>query len=102
MVDISVWHPGTDIQAPTEQSNPNVGTLRLGHRERLLIELLMEGCTDAAIARRMCLSERTVRRITARLMASLGARSRFEAGVRAAQAGWCTGSPSKGIRRERR
>lgn len=56
-------------------------------RETTVIRLLEQGCTDDAVARRLGLSDRTVRRMTASLMSKLGARSRFEAGVRAAQLG---------------
>ncbi|MFI6040941.1 response regulator transcription factor [Nocardia sp. NPDC051321] len=56
-------------------------------RELELIQLLCEGHTDEAAARRMNLSVRTVRRLTQQLMGHLGARSRFEAGVLAARMG---------------
>ncbi|MFI6169094.1 response regulator transcription factor [Nocardia sp. NPDC051052] len=56
-------------------------------RELVLIQLLCEGHTDEAAARRMNLSVRTVRRMTQQLMGHLGARSRFEAGVLAARMG---------------
>lgn len=56
-------------------------------RELALIQLLCEGHTDEAAARRMNLSVRTVRRMTQQLMEQLGARSRFEAGVLAARMG---------------
>jgi DNA-binding NarL/FixJ family response regulator len=49
---------------------------------------LAEGHTDEAIAKRLGVSHRTARRIASDLMDRLGARSRFEAGVRAVQQGW--------------
>ncbi|MGW6263046.1 helix-turn-helix transcriptional regulator [Streptomyces sp. NPDC055085] len=52
------------------------------------LRLLAQGLTDAAIAKRLGVSPRTARRIAAELLSSLGARSRFEAGVRAVQQGW--------------
>jgi DNA-binding CsgD family transcriptional regulator len=52
------------------------------------LRLLAAGHTDAAIAARLGVSARTARRIASELMTQLAARSRFEAGVRAAQRGW--------------
>ncbi|MEU6211673.1 LuxR C-terminal-related transcriptional regulator [Streptomyces sp. NPDC047023] len=52
------------------------------------VRLLAEGHTDEAIAKRLGVSSRTARRIANELMERLGARSRFEAGVRAVQEGW--------------
>lgn len=57
-------------------------------KERALLRLVAEGCTDAAAAGRLHVSQRTVRRMMALLMERLGARSRFEAGVKAARRGW--------------
>lgn len=56
--------------------------------ERVALKLLAQGFTDEAVARRLDVSLRTVRRMMARLMTMLGTRSRFEAGVRAAKRGW--------------
>ncbi|MFU8849569.1 helix-turn-helix transcriptional regulator [Micromonospora sp. SL1-18] len=56
--------------------------------EKELLQILAAGHTDEVAARKLGLSLRTVRRITAALMERLQARSRFEAGVRAAQCGW--------------
>jgi DNA-binding CsgD family transcriptional regulator/sugar-specific transcriptional regulator TrmB len=55
------------------------------------LRLLAEGHTDEAIAKRLGVSHRTARRIASELMERLGARSRFEAGVRAVQQGWLPG-----------
>jgi DNA-binding NarL/FixJ family response regulator len=52
------------------------------------IRLLGEGMTDEAIAKRLGVSTRTVRRLVSNVMTVLDARSRFEAGVRAVQEGW--------------
>ena len=57
-------------------------------RELAILRLLAKGHTDAAIARRLGLSGRTVRRIATGLMSRLDARSRFAAGVHAVQRGW--------------
>ncbi|MGW1259831.1 DUF6879 family protein [Streptomyces sp. NPDC002513] len=57
-------------------------------QEVQVIRLLAEGITDEAIAKRLGVSTRTVRRLVANVMTVLDARSRFEAGVRAVQGGW--------------
>ncbi|MGC0422787.1 helix-turn-helix domain-containing protein [Embleya sp. AB8] len=58
-------------------------------QEAEALRLLGKGLTDEAIAKRLGVSPRTARRIAADLMELLGARSRFQAGVYAAQRGWC-------------
>ncbi|MGW5399406.1 helix-turn-helix transcriptional regulator [Streptomyces sp. NPDC003952] len=56
--------------------------------ERELLRLLSQGMTDEAAGHQLGVSLSTVRRSMAALMERLGARSRFEAGLRAAQHGW--------------
>jgi DNA-binding CsgD family transcriptional regulator/sugar-specific transcriptional regulator TrmB len=56
--------------------------------ERTLLTLLAGGITDETAAKRLGVSLRTVRRQMAALMERLGATSRFEAGLKAAQRGW--------------
>lgn len=56
--------------------------------ERELLLLLSNGLTDETAAKRLGVSLRTVRRQMAALMERLGATSRFEAGLKAAQRGW--------------
>ncbi|WP_370948696.1 LuxR C-terminal-related transcriptional regulator [Amycolatopsis sp. cg5] len=60
----------------------------LSTRERELLHLLSAGCTDEAAAARLEVSVRTIRRTVADIMARLGARSRFQAGAKAADRGW--------------
>jgi len=57
-------------------------------QQREVVRLLAEGLTDEGISRRIGVSLRTVRRIASELMVRLTARSRFEAGVKAARSGW--------------
>ncbi|KOV22866.1 erythropoiesis-stimulating protein [Streptomyces sp. XY431] len=57
-------------------------------QERTALALLADGHTDDAIAKRLGVSPRTARRIATDLMERLEARSRFQAGARAAQVGW--------------
>ena len=60
----------------------------LTDRERELLALLSAGCTDESAAARLGISVRTVRRMMSAIMNRLGARSRFQAGIKAAQGGW--------------
>jgi DNA-binding CsgD family transcriptional regulator len=63
-------------------------TTDLSHREREMLRLLALGATDEVAAAQLDISVRTVRRMVAQLMHRLGARSRFQAGVKAADRGW--------------
>jgi DNA-binding CsgD family transcriptional regulator len=63
----------------------------LTSQEQAVLTLLAEGWTDDVIARKLGVSVRTSRRITAELTARLGARSRFQAGARAVERGWIKG-----------
>ena len=56
--------------------------------DREVVRMLAAGLTDDAIARRLAVSTRTVRRRVARLADELDATSRFQAGVQAARRGW--------------
>jgi DNA-binding CsgD family transcriptional regulator len=60
----------------------------LTDQERELLRLLRLGHTDETVARKLGVSTRTSRRLAADLSHRLGARSRFEAGARAAELGW--------------
>lgn len=60
----------------------------LNAREKELLSLLSAGCTDESAAARLGVSVRTVRRMVADIMRRLGARSRFQAGAKAADRGW--------------
>jgi DNA-binding CsgD family transcriptional regulator len=55
---------------------------------RVLLTLLTSGLTDAAIARTQGWSPRTTQRRIQRLMATLGATTRFQAALTAARRGW--------------
>ncbi|AXB43220.1 response regulator transcription factor [Amycolatopsis albispora] len=60
----------------------------LSERDRELLTLLCAGRTDESAAAALGVSVRTVRRMVSSLMNRLGARSRFQAGVKAADRGW--------------
>ncbi|MFG3055025.1 LuxR C-terminal-related transcriptional regulator [Kitasatospora sp. NPDC048239] len=63
------------------------GAIEMTDRHVEVLRLLAAGLTDTAIARKLEVSERTVRRLVAELIADLGAESRFQAGVHAARLG---------------
>jgi DNA-binding CsgD family transcriptional regulator len=69
---------GDELPADTELSG----------REQELLRLLAHGATDEVAAAQLGISVRTVRRMVAQIMNRLGARSRFQAGVKAADRGW--------------
>ncbi len=78
-----VWVEATPLGEP-----PDPDHAAPGQRERELLALLVAGSTDESAAYRLGVSVRTVRRMVSVLMERLGARSRFEAGARAAERGW--------------
>ena len=78
-----VW----DGAIPLSPERPRRSRKGLTAQEGAVVRLLAEGFTDEVIARRIGVSVRTARRITAELMTRLAARSRFQAGVRAAELG---------------
>ncbi|AUG78670.1 helix-turn-helix transcriptional regulator [Kitasatospora sp. MMS16-BH015] len=60
----------------------------LSDTERELLRLLGTGLTDEGAGQRLGISSRTVSRHMSSIMERLGASSRFEAGIKAAQRGW--------------
>ncbi|MEU0341276.1 helix-turn-helix transcriptional regulator [Streptomyces bobili] len=79
----SVWETAKPLGEITQRDES-----RLTDTEATALKLLADGLTDEAIAKRLGVSHRTARRVATGLMERLGARSRFEAGVRAARQGW--------------
>ncbi|MFD7939393.1 LuxR C-terminal-related transcriptional regulator [Streptomyces sp. NPDC048253] len=73
---------------PVGDTTPATDDDGLSPQERELLLLLSQGLTDERAGRQLGLSARSVRRMMAGLMERLGARSRFEAGLRAAENGW--------------
>ena len=61
-------------------------------RMREVVTLLARGLKDDAIARRLGVSVRTVRRLISATIDDLQADSRFQAGVVAVQRGWVAGA----------
>ncbi|MFH7597047.1 LuxR C-terminal-related transcriptional regulator [Streptomyces racemochromogenes] len=78
-----IWESAVPLG--TRQDRDDRGLTR---QEKELLRLLGSGLTDEAAGRQLGLSLRTVRRMMAELMKRLGAGSRFEAGLRAAQREW--------------
>jgi DNA-binding CsgD family transcriptional regulator len=79
----SLWAHGGDVCESALRQRPEVPR----QRYEVVLRLLAEGLTDDAVANRIGVSVRTVRNDVASAMAGLDARSRFQAGVRAAQLG---------------
>jgi hypothetical protein len=85
-VRLAVWAFETAWQAAAPLLNENGGPV-LTDMERSVLAHLTAGAKDESGARLLGVSARTYRRCVADLCTRLGASSRFEAGVRAAQAG---------------
>lgn len=85
---VAIYQQAWDTAVPlgAERQRDQATGLSAGEREMLL--LLSTGITDETAAKRLGVSLRTVRRQMAALMERLGATSRFEAGLKAAQRGW--------------
>ncbi|WP_162952712.1 response regulator transcription factor [Streptomyces hundungensis] len=62
-------------------------------RDREILRLMAAGLKDRAVARALGISERTVIRRIQELMTTLDATTRFQAGVRAHDAGWLSADP---------
>jgi DNA-binding CsgD family transcriptional regulator/sugar-specific transcriptional regulator TrmB len=78
------WNTAVPLGAARPE-DPRTG---LTDHERELLRLLGTGLTDEAVGQRLGLTDRTIRRQVASIMERLGAASRFEAGIKAAQRGW--------------
>lgn len=76
-----------EVEAPAGVSREEA---RFEHDDEI-IRLLAAGFTDETIARRLGLGMSTVQRHVRRIMDSLGARSRFQAGVQAVRLGRLSG-----------
>lgn len=73
---------------PLNRSESRGGREALSNHDRQLLGLLASGATDAAIARTLGWSTRTVQRHVQQLMGQVGARTRFQIGMEAAHRGW--------------
>lgn len=84
-----VWHASTPLAVEPGElpGDPHLSEARI----RQVVSLLAQGQKDEAIARRMGVSVRTVRRLVSEAVEALHAQSRFQAGVLAAHRGWVPG-----------
>ncbi|WP_340384055.1 DNA-binding response regulator [Streptomyces sp. SS7] len=82
----AAWETATDLAAFLAADRPHIDA-----RARSVLRTLSSGATDAAAARELGMSLRTYRRRVAELLAVLGAESRFQAGLRAAELGLARG-----------
>jgi DNA-binding NarL/FixJ family response regulator len=80
----AVW----DRAVPLNRTESKGGGVPIDDRDRQLLNLLASGATDAVIARTFGQSTRTVQRNIHELMQKVGARTRFQAGMKAANRGW--------------
>ncbi|MFD1147726.1 helix-turn-helix transcriptional regulator [Saccharothrix hoggarensis] len=78
-----LWERARPVRSATVAESSGHGP----SRSELVLQLLAEGLTDEAVARRIGVSVRTVRNDVASTMTHMDARSRFQAGVRAARLG---------------
>lgn len=78
-----VWKEATPLGTTRRRTAEGLST-----QEKQVLVLLGEGHTDEAIARRLGVSVRTARRVAGALLARLGARSRFQAGMLAVARSW--------------
>lgn len=78
-----VWDVATPFGSDRRPDSSGLST-----QEKALLVLIAQGHTDESAASKLFISARTARRTMAGIMERLGARSRFEAGVKAAQLGW--------------
>ncbi len=78
----AIWSAATPLCAAVRQD-----PCLLSPQEKHVLRLLSKGYTDEAVGRHLGVSPRTARRVSSTLMTRLGARSRFQAGARAAAQG---------------
>ncbi|MGQ0838954.1 helix-turn-helix transcriptional regulator [Actinokineospora sp.] len=74
--------------APVLTGQADERTAGLSERDRQVLSLMAAGLKDQAIARALGVAQRTVVRRIAEMMTTLGADTRFQAGMQAAHRGW--------------
>lgn len=83
------WSAATPLGTAPQRDDDGITA-----HERTVLHLMATGVGDETIARRLALSDRTVRRTIADLMDRLNSQSRFQLGVHASQRGWLSTPPS--------
>lgn len=76
------WELSEPFLSPTTNRSP------LSSMQRSILQGLATGLSDESIARRLDISVRTCRRHIAWMLETLSAESRFQAGIKARDAGW--------------
>lgn len=76
-----LWDAATPLAARGQDRAS--GSQLFDETDRIILELLASGAQDEVVAKRTGMAVRTVRRRVANMMAALGARTRFQAGMRA-------------------
>lgn len=79
-----IWQAAAPLGPKATPCDPEL----LTRQQAAVLQLMAEGRTDEAIAHSLGVSTRTVGRIITGLLTHLGARSRFQAGMRAVQNGY--------------
>lgn len=83
----TLWTRGAPVCEAIARTVNDTSRPQGRQRPEIVLRLLADGLTDDAVAGRIGVSVRTVRSDVASAMAGMEARSRFQAGVRAAQLG---------------
>ena len=79
--------PSELVAGVMERAANPVGRMGLSRRELQVLELLAEGCSNAAVGDRLGISTLTVRNHVGSVLRKLGVRSRLEAVIEAAHLG---------------
>ncbi|GAA3007109.1 helix-turn-helix transcriptional regulator [Actinokineospora diospyrosa] len=79
----ALWDQAAPVLGGTAERTPT-----LSERDRQVLSLMAAGLKDQAIARALGVAQRTVVRRIGEMMTTLGADTRFQAGLLAARRGW--------------
>lgn len=84
----SLWDRAVPVGAFRKGPDAANGDSALSETDRRILTLMSAGLKDAAISTQLSMDPSTVRRRVSRLMGTLDARSRFQAGLQASRRGW--------------
>jgi DNA-binding NarL/FixJ family response regulator len=79
-----LWETAT----PFGEADVPHSDISLSKQELAVARLLAQGDTDEGVSRKLGVSLRTTGRLASGIMEKLGARSRFQAGLRVGELGW--------------
>ncbi len=91
LVGFDTMHQKFVLLEIDQEANDSDGGRELSKREREVLQLVALGCTNFQIARKMAITENTVKAHLQNIFAKLKVQSRTEAAIHAAQRGWVTG-----------